>query len=314
MGGVSAQALPARRAGGRFWSRRVTCSSEPAANSALAGVCYPASVDSSLKGRARVWYRRLRQPSRIIGSIMAATRRGDYGYDAPYAPLMFGAVAAVTGTAAVLGWRDAEPRVVVRMTLLFLFFLGNLVSFLYTTRRGKLLEWERILARLQLRGDERVLDIGCGRGAVLTAVARRLTTGRATGIDIWSTGDQSGNAQEVTARNAALEGVADRVAIETGDMRALPFADATFDLVVSSLAIHNLRRKAERRQAVAEGFRVLAPGGRIVLADIRAIATYEGVLRSLGAAHLERRRLSWRFWYGNPIGATTLLTASKPPA
>jgi len=58
---------------------------------------------------------------------------------------------------------------------------------------------------------------------VLTAVAGRLTTGRATGIDIWNTLDQSGNAQSVTLRNASLEGVADRVRIETGDMRKCLF-------------------------------------------------------------------------------------------
>jgi SAM-dependent methyltransferase len=250
----------------------------------------------------------------LVCSDHGTLRRGDYGYDAPYAPVFFGAVAVATGTAAVICWQDGEPRAAVRMTLLFVFFLANVVSFLYTTRRGKFIEWERILDRLQLRGDERVLDIGCGRGAVLTAVARRLTTGRATGIDIWSTLDQSGNAKQVTERNAAREGVADRVAIETGDMRALPFADASFDLVVSSLAIHNLRRDADRRQAVTEGFRVLAPGGRIVIADIRAIATDEDALRSLGAANLERRRLGWRFWWGNPFASTTLLSASKPSA
>jgi len=50
-----------------------------------------------------------------------------------------------------------------------------------------------------------------------------------TGVDIWSTADQSGNAKEVTLRNPRLEGVSDRVHIATADMRALPFADATFD-------------------------------------------------------------------------------------
>jgi arsenite methyltransferase len=55
-----------------------------------------------------------------------------------------------------------------------------------------------------------------------------------TGVDIWSTHDQSGNARDVTVRNASLEGVGDRVDIETGDMRALPFPDATFDMTATS--------------------------------------------------------------------------------
>ena len=67
-------------------------------------------------------------------------------------------------------------------------------------------------------------------------------------------------------------------------------------------------------RAIVESFRVLKPGGRIVIADIRATAVYEEALRELGALNVERRRLGWRFWWGNPIAATTLLTASKASA
>src|SRR5882672_1414612 len=176
-------------------------------------------------------------------------RRGEYGYDAPYALVIFGCLTIVGAVLAAIAWRGGPHRQAALTTFYCFFFLANFSSFLYTTRRGKFIEWERILDRLRLRGDERVLDMGCGRGAVLTAVARRLTTGRVTGVDIWSTHDQSGNARDVTVRNASLEGVSERVDVQTGDMRELPFAEATFDLVVSSLAIHNIRAAKDRRQA-----------------------------------------------------------------
>ena len=237
--------------------------------------------------------------------------RGEYGYDAPYALTIFGSLAAISGVGAAIAWGRMPARSAAIITLYSVFFLANTASFFYTTRRGKFLEWERILDHVELRGGEMALDMGCGRGALLIAVARRLTTGRVMGVDIWSAMDQSGNGPDVTRRNAALEGVSDCVRIATADMRAIPFPDATFDLVVSSLAIHNIRSNADRKRAVAEAFRVLKPGGRMVIADIRATAVYANALRRLGAEHVERRRLGWRFWWGNPIAATTLLTASK---
>jgi SAM-dependent methyltransferase len=236
-------------------------------------------------------------------------RRGDYGYDAPIGLILFGGMTLVSIVFAVLTWSRPPGPIFVGYAV---FFLAHVASFWFTTRHGKFVEWERILDGLRLRGEERVLDMGCGRGAVLTAVARRLSTGHATGIDIWNTADQSGNAKAVTLRNAELEGVAERVDVETGDMRALPFPDATFDLVVSSLAIHNIHPNDERRKAVREGLRVLKPGGRIVIADIRAISTYAKVLQTAGANLLERRRLGWRFWWGNCVAATRLLIAQKP--
>jgi arsenite methyltransferase len=240
-------------------------------------------------------------------------RRGDYGYDAPYALIAFaalGTIALAGLIATLLTSRDAHLARI--LTFYAVFLLGHALSFFYATRYGKFVVWNGILDGLRLRGDERVLDMGCGRGAVLTAVARRLTTGRVTGVDLWSTHDQSGNARDVTLRNASLEGVQDRIDVQTGDMRALPFADATFDLVVSSLAIHNIIGNAGRAKAIEEAWRVLKPGGRLAIADIKATSHYQETLRSLGASDIARRRLGWRFWYGNPIASTSLVTASKP--
>src|SRR5712691_8773262 len=130
-------------------------------------------------------------------------RRGDYGYDAPYALVIFSALGAASLVAAIVSWWTQRGHLATAMGLYGAFFLTNAFSFLYTTRRGKFQVWDEILDGLHLRGDEHVLDMGCGRGAVLTAVARRLRTGRVTGIDLWSTHDQSGNSRDVTLRNAS---------------------------------------------------------------------------------------------------------------
>jgi ubiquinone/menaquinone biosynthesis C-methylase UbiE len=245
-----------------------------------------------------------------MGDSQPAGRRGDYGYDAPYALVAFAAIAALCLLAAIAAW-IARPPLALALAPYGVFFAANATSFYYTTRRGKFLVWEDILNELEIRGDERVLDMGCGRGAVLVAVARRLKTGRVAGVDLWSSRDQSGNSRAVTQRNATLEGVQELVDIATGDMRALPFGDATFDIVVSSLAIHNIPSQAGRRQAIAEAWRVLKPGGRLALADIRATAVYARTLTELGAGRVTRRGHGWRFWYGNPMASTSLVRAEK---
>lgn len=181
----------------------------------------------------------------------------------------------------------------------------------YASKRGKFLVWSKLLDRLELRGDEQILDIGCGRGAVLMLAAQRLTTGRAIGVDLWRQGDQSGNAIEATKRNAKAEGVADRVEVRTADMTALPFQNATFDVIVSSIAIHNAGRLG-RDKTIEEAVRVLRPGGRLMIADLLATRQYLARLKELGMTNLERINLGWRMWWTGPWLSTYLVIASKP--
>jgi ubiquinone/menaquinone biosynthesis C-methylase UbiE len=187
------------------------------------------------------------------------------------------------------------------------FLLAILASGLYTTLRGKFVVWAELLHQLGLRGDERILDLGCGRGAVLLMAAQHLTTGRAVGVDLWRRLDQSGNSAEATRRNAVAEGVADRVELHTADMTALPFEDSSFDVVLSSLAIHNISGRAGREKAIDEAVRVLRPGGRLVIADVFwAPRQYQERLAKLGMNDVARRWLGWRFWMAR------LVTATKP--
>lgn len=114
-------------------------------------------------------------------------------------------------------------------------FLIQAAVYLHTTIRGKLLVWEDLLDALDLRGSERALDLGCGRGAVLVALARRLPQGQAVGIDLWRSKDQTGNAEEVTRANAVAAGVDSRVELHTGDMTSLPFPDASCSSLISGI-------------------------------------------------------------------------------
>jgi hypothetical protein len=65
------------------------------------------------------------------------------------------------------------------------FILAIDAIYLYATLRSKFVVWAELLDQLKLRGDERILDLGCGRGAVLMLAAQHLTTGRAVG---WTCG------------------------------------------------------------------------------------------------------------------------------
>jgi arsenite methyltransferase len=243
---------------------------------------------------------------------------GRYGIDAPYVPATMAGVgiALLAVAVVVLATAGTGPEwaryLVVWALVVGVFSLLSCASYLHTTLRGKFLAWSDVLDELGLRGAEHVLDMGPGRGAVLLLAAKRLRTGRAVGVDLWRTVDQSGNSPATTEANARAEGVADRVELRTGDMTAMPVADGEFDVVVSSLAIHNIPSAEGRAAAVDEAVRALRPGGRLALVDFRHVDDYARRLAELGVTGLRTRRLGWRFWYGGPWGGAKLVTGTKP--
>jgi arsenite methyltransferase len=222
------------------------------------------------------------------------TKKADYGLDAPGVVRNLALVAIVGFLLFVTAVAGLWSGVVVGIPLAgiglgFTITCGTTAAFMvYGSKVGKVRDRNRFLDLLSWRGDEQVLDVGCGRGLLLIGVAKRLTTGRATGVDIWQAQDLSGNRPEATLENARLECVADRVELKTADMRELPFPDGTFDAVVSSWAVHNLYDPKAREKALREIVRVLKPGGRLLLRDIKHGPEYTRVLTAAGLQNVRR--------------------------
>jgi arsenite methyltransferase len=223
-----------------------------------------------------------------------AKDRPDYGTDATVRQR----IAVYGGVALVVAGRMLNERgvmlfadrlavaggVMIWIGLAF-FVIGCLL--LLGKKAGKLILRERILNSISWRGDEQVLDVGCGRGLLLVGAAKRLQAGHAVGLDI--------------------EGVAERIELKDGDVRELPIPDASFDIIVSSLAIHTISDAAGRESAIREMARVLKPGGQLALADLRYTQQYEQILRSLGWEQMQC--LSTSFMFG---ARTRVLRATKP--
>ncbi|HLB40926.1 MAG TPA: class I SAM-dependent methyltransferase [Candidatus Babeliales bacterium] len=211
----------------------------------------------------------------------------DYGVDAPHVIRNI-FLCAIAGMIVGPVWLAVHPSgwfyVAVASYICFTGFISLLIGcwMLYGIKVAKPRLLLKMLRKLDLKGQETVLDIGCGRGLLLCKAAQRLPHGQAVGIDLWSTVDQSGNAATKTQQNAHAEGVSARVKVATGDARQLPFAEHSFDVVVSSLCLHNIKSRAEREQALQEIVRVLKPGGKFALADIQYGQEYAAYFASQG--------------------------------
>ena len=246
--------------------------------------------------------------------------RPDYGVDSPAIVAgLFGL--SGLGFSAALVWRlFGDPPLVGEIALLGagVYFLLSAVGMVSYSKGGKLRIRDEILEAMPWRGDETVLDVGCGRGLLLIGAARRLTTGKAIGVDRWVAGALTGNRPEAVLDNARLEGVLDRVEVTEGDVRQLPFSEDSIDVAVSNFVLHEVKNRAEREQMLREIVRVLRPGGRLALVDFIFTAECVRFLQELGVADAKRTRVGsfFSFWlrvilnFG--IVRTYRVTGSKP--
>jgi arsenite methyltransferase len=217
----------------------------------------------------------------------AITKR-NYGIDAPGLVRFFfvgGIVTAILCLFGVIALRDHTwwailLKYISGVAATYLTGMGCLM--IYWSKVVKVKQRDLVLDEISWRGNEQVLDVGCGRGLMLVGAARRLTSGRAVGIDIWQAKDQSANTPDGALTNARLEGVLEKVEIRTADMRSMPFSDNSFDVVVSHWVVHNLEIEADRNLSLKEMVRVLKPGGTVILCDIENRNAYIKQLTELG--------------------------------
>jgi arsenite methyltransferase len=240
--------------------------------------------------------------------------QADYGLDAPKLVRRFALRGGFLIAFAVVLYfanRNTSPGTAQALasilTCIGLGFWVTAAIMVWSSRAAKLKVRDRMLDGFSWRGDETVLDVGCGRGLLLIGAAKRLKTGKATGVDIWRSEDLSGNSPEAALRNAKAEGLADRVKIESADVRKLPFGATSFDIVVSSMAIHNIPSSPERAKALREMVRVLKPGGRMAIFDAFHGSEYAKGLQQLGLTEINLSNMT--FLWGIPCRT---VTARKP--
>jgi ubiquinone/menaquinone biosynthesis C-methylase UbiE len=137
------------------------------------------------------------------------------------------------------------------------------------------------LARAARPDAVRVLDVGCGTGLVLRELATRLP-GAETLVGI----DPALRMVEV-ARSRSGSGRDDGPVFDRGVAEALPYADGSFDLVVSAVSFHHWK---DQGAGLKECGRVLAPGGRLVLTDLFARGLVRYPWHSGGRRTVTRRR------------------------
>ena len=209
----------------------------------------------------------------------------DYGLDAPGVVrglVILGCLCAL-GAAAVRLFGLGQP---ILSALLFSPAPGLLFTaawMIWSSRVGKLRMVAKLLSLYAWRGDEVVLDIGCGRGLAAIEAARRAGSGYVVGIDRWRGRDLSGNSPDAARTNARAAGVVTRISLVTADATQLPFAMNAFDVVVTTITVHNIATRLERCHAINEALRVLRPGGTLLIFDILYTPRYARVAVAAGA-------------------------------
>ena len=142
--------------------------------------------------------------------------------------------------------------------------------------------WSTLLEHLEWDGRGRALDIGCGSGALSIGLAKKFPAATVVGVDHW--GKQWEYSKSLCERNAAFEGVEERVTFQKASASSLPFPDESFDVVVSNLVFHEVRDAPDKQKLIREALRVVRRGGLFAFQDLFLIRRMYGDVDALLAS------------------------------
>jgi len=122
------------------------------------------------------------------------------------------------------------------------------------------------LKQLVWDGDGRLLDIGCGNGALAIEAAKKYPQTHIVGIDYW--GGQWEYSKESCEKNARIAGVSERASFQKASAAKLPFTDEFFDVALSNFVFHEVQDVKDKRAVIKEALRVIKKDGLFVFQDL----------------------------------------------
>jgi SAM-dependent methyltransferase len=175
-----------------------------------------------------------------------------------------------TALAAVLIWKS---RIISIFAFLLFLLMGGMTVYMQLCRRAFSFEGggvmgqihQYLLSKLSWNGKGRLLDIGCGSGALTIRCAKTWPDAAFTGIDYW--GREWNYAREQCEENARLE-QAGPICFLQGDASGLPFEAGHFDAAVSNFVFHEVKTQPDKRLVVREALRVVKKGGVFAFHDL----------------------------------------------
>jgi ubiquinone/menaquinone biosynthesis C-methylase UbiE len=179
----------------------------------------------------------------------------------------------------------------------------------------------RLVEQAHIQNGQRILDLGCGTATLTILLKQRVSEAEVIGLD--------GDSRVLDIARRKIDKARLAIRLDQGMAFALPYPDAAFDRVVSSLMFHHLTSENKRR-TTKEVYRIMRPGGELHVADfgrphrplMALIAAFThrleqvgdnmkgllpGVVRDAGFQSVEET-----VHYSTPIGTLTLYRASKP--